>query len=69
MKDQKKCYSLICLCSPTENVMIPLVKESSSKSDEYDDGEEKEEEMKADSENNMDTTLPINDSRKTFLMR
>ena len=49
--------------------MIPLVKESFSKSDEYDDGEENEEEMEVDSEHNMGTTLPINDSRKTFIKR
>ena len=48
--------------------MIPLVKES-SKSDEDDDGEEKEEDMEVDSENKMDTTLPTNDSRKTFIRR
>ena len=49
--------------------MIPLVKESSSKSDEDDDGDEKKEDMEVDSENNMDTTLPINDSRKTLIRR
>ncbi|KAL9961847.1 hypothetical protein ACROYT_G030874 [Oculina patagonica] len=45
------------------------VKEFASKSDEEEDGEEEEKEIKVDSEDKTDTTMSVNENRKTFIRR
>lgn len=40
-----------------------------SKSEEKDDGEEEEEEIEVESEDEIDTTLPINANEKTLIKR
>lgn len=62
-------HEFVCVTWNHWNVVIPLVKEFASKSDEEDDSEEEEKGIEVDSEDKTDTTMPVNENRKTFIRR